>query len=143
MIAANSTVAVAGAFSMAAGAWVAGSFQGEMTRLERDRLRFLGESADDVAPELAVLRDAVLVGVSYLLGPLVPVLPVLLGARTIVGSIIVGAIATVAVSAILSFLSGMRMGRRLLINGAILAGAVLVTYAIGLLAKSLFGVAIA
>jgi len=49
----------------------------------------------------------------------------------------------VAVSAILSFLSGMRMGRRLLINGAILAGAVLVTYAIGLLAKSLFGVAIA
>ena len=35
------------------------------------------------------------------------------------------------------------MARRLLINGTILAAAVLVTYGIGLLAKALFGVAVA
>ena len=57
-------------------------------------------------------------------------------------SIAVGASATVTVSAILAFLSGMRLGRRLLINGAILAAAVAVTYAIGLLAKTVFGVAV-
>ena len=79
---------------------------------------------------------------SYLLGALVPVLPVLLGARTVVASIVVGAVATAAVSAILAFLSGMRLGRRLLINCAILAAAVAVTYVIGLLAKTVFGIAV-
>jgi len=137
---ASSTVAVAGALSMAAGAWVAGSSEREMTRLERDRRRFLGQPDADADGEPAPLRDAVLVGVSYLVGALVPVLPVLLGARTITASIVVGALATVTVSAILAFLSGMRLGRRLLVNGAILAAAVAVTYAIGLLAKAVFGV---
>jgi len=142
ILVASSTVAVAGAFSMGAGAWVAGSSEGEMTRLERDRRRFLGEGGQDLASEPAPLRDAVLVAVSYLLGALVPVLPVLLGARTVVASIVVGAVATAAVSAILAFLSGMRLGRRLLINGAILAAAVAVTYVIGLLAKTVFGIAV-
>ncbi|OLC00021.1 MAG: hypothetical protein AUH30_03680 [Candidatus Rokubacteria bacterium 13_1_40CM_68_15] len=142
ILVASSTVAVAGAFSMGAGAWVAGSSEGEMTRLERDRRRFLGEGGQDLASEPAPLRDAVLVAVSYLLGALVPVLPVLLGARTVVASIVVGAVATAAVSAILAFLSGMRLGRRLLINCAILAAAVAVTYVIGLLAKTVFGIAV-
>ncbi len=142
ILVASSMVAVAGAFSMGAGAWVAGSSEGEMTRLERDRRRFLGEGGQDLASEPAPLRDAVLVAVSYLLGALVPVLPVLLGARTVVASIVVGAVATAAVSAILAFLSGMRLGRRLLINCAILAAAVAVTYVIGLLAKTVFGIAV-
>ena len=86
ILVASSTVAVAGAFSMGAGAWVAGSSEGEMTRLERDRRRFLGEGDQDLASEPAPLRDAVLVAQSYLLGALVPVLPVLLGARTVAAS---------------------------------------------------------
>jgi VIT1/CCC1 family predicted Fe2+/Mn2+ transporter len=88
------------------------------------------------------LRDAVLVGVSYLLGALVPVLPVMLGARTVVISLVAGGVVTVLVSAALAFLSGMNLRRRLVTNVVILASAVALTYAIGLAARSLLGIAV-
>lgn len=45
----------------------------------------------------------------------------------------------VLVSAILAFLSGMDVRRRILMNLGIMAAAVAITYAIGLLAKSTWG----
>lgn len=140
---AASTVAVAGAFSMAAGAYVAGSSEREMTRLEEERRAFLGEAAATGRPAARPLRSAVLVGVSYLLGAIVPVLPVALGAHSIAVPIVTGALATLVVSAILAFLSGMRLGRRLATNVAILGAAVAVTYVIGLAAKALWGISVA
>lgn len=137
---ASCTVAVAGALSMAAGAFVAGSSEHEMTRLEQDRRAFLGERPAAGATMARPLRSAVVVGVSYLLGALVPVLPVVLGARTVAVSLVTGALMTVVVSAILAFLSGMKTGRRLLTNVAILAAAVAVTYAIGLAARQIWGI---
>jgi VIT1/CCC1 family predicted Fe2+/Mn2+ transporter len=142
ILVASSTVAVAGAFSMAAGAYVASSSEREMTRLEEDRRAFLGESVSDPRGVTRPVRSAVLVGVSYLLGALVPVLPVALGAHSIAVPIVTGALATVCVSAILAFLSGMRLGRRLVTNVAILGAAVAVTYLIGLAAKAIWGISV-
>jgi len=138
---ASATVAVAGGFSMAAGAYVAGSSEREIQRIEAGKRAFLGQRAEAVASG-SPLRDAVLVGVSYLLGALVPVLPVLLGARTVVVSLIAGGVVTVLVSAALAFLSGMDLRRRLLTNVVILAAAVAITYVIGLAARRLLGIAV-
>jgi hypothetical protein len=48
----------------------------------------------------------------------------------------------VCVSAMLSFLSGMRLGRRLVTNVVILGAAVAVTYLIGLAAKAIWGISV-
>jgi predicted membrane protein (TIGR00267 family) len=142
ILVASSTVAVAGAFSMSAGAYVASSSEHEMTRLDQERRAFLGEGSEGAGPVARPLRAALLVGVSYLLGAIVPVLPVALGARSIAVPIVTGALVTVVVSAILAFLSGMRLGRRLTTNVAILGAAVAVTYLIGLAAKAIWGISV-
>jgi len=138
---ASATVAVAGGFSMAAGAYVAGSSEREVQGIEAGRHAFLGQKSEGVTSGSS-LRDAVLVGASYLLGALVPVLPVLLGARTVLVSLVAGGVVTVLVSAALSFLSGMNLRRRLITNVVILAAAVGLTYVIGLAARSLLGIAV-
>lgn len=137
---ASLTLAAAGAFSMGAGTYVAVSSEGEMKRLEAGRRAFLGDAASGLEAPASPLRAALLVGGSYLLGALVPVTPVLLGARTVLASVLTGAVLTVVVSAVLAFLSGMALWRRLVLNVAILAAAVAVTYGIGLLARTLFGI---
>ena len=142
VLAASATVAVAGAFSMAAGAWVATSSEAEVERSERRRRRFLGEPVHDDAPSESPLSAAVVVGTSYLAGAVVPVLPVGLGARTILVPAVTAGLLIVAVSALLAFLSGMAMGRRIAMNLVIIAIAVGFTYAIGLATKSLWGVSV-
>jgi VIT1/CCC1 family predicted Fe2+/Mn2+ transporter len=139
---ASVTVAVAGSLSMGAGAYVAGSSEREVQRIETGKRAFLGESPGQAARAGSPLRAAVLVGVSYVLGALVPVLPVLLGARTVVVSLVAGGVITVIVSAVLAFLSGMELRRRLLTNVVILAAAVGITYVIGLAARALLGIAV-
>ena len=79
-------------------------------------------------------------GVSYLAGAVVPVLPVALGAKTIVAPAIVGGVMAAAVSFVLAFLSGMEVGRRVATNLVIIAAAVLVTYCSGLLLGAVFGI---
>jgi hypothetical protein len=57
-------------------------------------------------------------------------------------SLLAGALVTVVISTALAFLSGMTLGRRLLINVGILGTAVALTYLIGLAARAVFGVAL-
>jgi len=142
VLAASATVAVAGAFSMAAGAWVATSSEAEVDRSERRRRRFLGESVHDDGPSESPVAAALVVGASYLAGAVVPVLPVGLGARTILLPAVTAGFLIVAVSALLAFLSGMAMRRRIAMNLVIIAIAVGFTYAIGLATKSLWGVSV-
>ena len=139
---ASATVAVAGSFSMGAGAYVASSSEGEVQRIEAGKTAFLGGSSQATSAAGSPLRTALLVGVSYMFGALIPVLPVLLGARTVVVSLVAGGLVTVVVSAVLAFLSGMDLRRRLLTNVAILAAAVGITYAIGRAARALLGVSV-
>lgn len=142
ILVASATVAVAGAFSMGAGAFVAGSSEREVQRVEAGKRAFLGETGAAEGEGGSALPGALIVAVSYLAGAFVPVLPVLLGSRSLWWSLAAGLLATAVVSTILSFLSGMNLRRRLGLNAGILAAAVAVTYAIGLLTRALFGIAV-
>jgi len=134
------TTAVAGAFSMAAGAYVATSSHEEVAETERRRDAFLTRAPATSAKGETALASAVVVGVSYLAGALVPVSPVILGARTILAPAIVGGAMALLVSLILAFLSGMNVRRRVLTNLVIVAAAVGVTYLGGRMLSAAFGI---
>jgi VIT1/CCC1 family predicted Fe2+/Mn2+ transporter len=138
---ASLTVTAAGAFSMAAGAYVGASSSNEIEATENGKREFLHQRqhTDTVVHPL---QAAFLVGFSYLLGALIPLLPVFAGARSIFISIIVGICFVILVSTILSFLSGMNILRRIATNIFIIALAVLVTYLIGTVVKILFGISV-
>ena len=136
------TTAIAGAFSMAAGAYVATGSQEEVERTERRKSAFL-DRADtaSVGEGESALRSALVVGVSYLACAFVPVLPVALGAESVFVSAIVGGAMAGVVSLVLAFLSGMDVRRRIVTNLAIVAAAVGVTYVSGLVLSAAFGLA--
>ena len=127
IVTAASAVAVAGALSMAAGAYVAIGSQ-----LEAQGLR----------KKTHLLTSSTVIGLFYLVGAAVPVLPVLLGARALWTSVLAAGVGIVLVSAILSRLSGMRLRERVFKNLFILALTIAATYGIGLAARSLFGVSV-
>ena len=139
---AASTTAVAGSISMAAGAYAALNSETEVKTTDLNKKRFLGEAADESDMEESPFRSAVVVGCSYFLGALVPVLPVLLGAKTAVVSLFTAGAMTILVSTLLAFLSGMDIKKRVALNLVIITIAVGVTYSIGLLAKQLWGIAV-
>jgi VIT1/CCC1 family predicted Fe2+/Mn2+ transporter len=142
VLAAGVTVAVAGALSMAAGAWIAASSEAEVRATEVGRQKFLGEAAVPDAASESPLASAVVVGASYLAGAVVPILPVLAGARTLLPSLIAAGSLIILVSVILAFLSGMEIARRVATNLVIIAAAVGITFVIGLLAKRLLGISV-
>ena len=140
VLVAGMMVGVAGALSMGAGAYLAGSSEAEVRDTEVRRRRFLGESDATEDHGDTPLASGVRVGVSYVIGAVVPVLPVLFGARTLVPSLVVAGGVIVVVSAILAFLSGMDVKRRILMNLAIIAAAVAISYVIGRVAQALWGI---
>jgi VIT1/CCC1 family predicted Fe2+/Mn2+ transporter len=139
---AASTTAVAGALSMAAGAFLALNSEKEVKTTEIAKKVFLGEESDVAVMEEQPLISAAVVGGAYLVGATVPVLPVLIGAKDAFFSVVTAGLMVIVVSTILSFLSGMDMKRRILLNLAIITVAVSVSYGIGVLAKSIWGIAV-
>jgi VIT1/CCC1 family predicted Fe2+/Mn2+ transporter len=140
VLVASAMVAVAGALSMAAGAWIATHAESEVERTERQRRRFLGERSDAAAGADSPRAAALSVGASYLAGALVPVIPVLLGARTLWLPAVTAGALMVLVSVLLAFLSGMEVRRRVAMNLVVVAVAVGVTYTIGLATRAIFGI---
>jgi VIT1/CCC1 family predicted Fe2+/Mn2+ transporter len=136
------TTAVAGALSMAAGSFLALNSEKEVKTTEIARKIFLEEESDVTPMEESPLGSAVMVGVAYITGALVPVLPVLVGAKDALFSLLTAGLMVIFVSTILSFLSGMDIKRRIVLNLVIITVAVSVTYAIGLAAKNLWGIGI-
>jgi VIT1/CCC1 family predicted Fe2+/Mn2+ transporter len=134
-------VAVAGALSMAAGAYIGASSEAEVQATEDERKRFLGETVAHVETE-GPLSSALVVGLGYFAGALVPVLPVLFGAKGILPTVLTAGTTIVAVSAIVAFISGMDVRRRIAQNAFVTGIAVVVTYSIGLAAKSVWGIAL-
>jgi len=92
--------------------------------------------------EESPLGSALVVGVAYITGALVPVLPILVGAQDALFSVFTAGLMVVLVSTILSFLSGMDITRRIVLNLVIITLAVSVSYAIGLAAKHIWGIAV-
>ena len=137
---AGATVAVAGALSMAAGAFVATSSESEIKHIERDKEKFLKEKVDIDTDDDHPFFAASVVGVSYLFGAFIPILPVLFGATSAIASIIAAGAVIIFTSLFLAFLSGMNAQKRIMMNLIIIAAAVGVSYAIGLLARSIWGI---
>ena len=139
---AASTTAVAGALSMAAGSFLALNSEKEVQAIKIARKVFLGEKSDVTPMEESPLGSALVVGVAYITGALVPVLPILVGAQDALFSVFTAGLMVVLVSTILSFLSGMDITRRIVLNLVIITLAVSVSYAIGLAAKHIWGIAV-
>lgn len=142
VLVAASTTAVAGALSMGAGAFLALNSEKEVKTTEVARKIFLGEESDSSPMEEQPLSSALVVGSAYLMGAVVPVLPVLIGAKDAMFSVLTAGLMVIVVSTILSFLSGMDIKRRIALNLIIITVAVSVSYAIGLLAKQIWGIAV-
>ena len=142
VLVAGLTVAVAGALSMAAGAWIAVSSESEVRTTENARRQFLGESLSTTGTSETPLASATIVGVSYLAGAMVPVLPVLGGAKTVFPSLFTAGSLIILVSTIVAFLSGMNVKRRVITNLLIIAVAVSITFAIGVVTKLVWGVSV-
>ena len=139
---AASTTAVAGSLSMAAGAYVALSSEKEVQQTDADKKRFLEEGGSAVEMAEQPLSSALVVGGAYFVGAMVPVLPVLFGAKTALFSLFTAGSMVVLVSTLLAFLSGMNVKRRILLNLVIITVAVSVTYLIGMVAKNLWGISV-
>jgi VIT1/CCC1 family predicted Fe2+/Mn2+ transporter len=142
VLVAASTTAVAGALSMGAGTFLALSSEKEVKSTEIAKKIFLGEVSEVVPMEESPIGSALVVGAAYIAGAIVPVLPVLIGATNAMFSVITAGLMVVLVSTVLSFLSGMDVKRRILLNLVMIAIAVSVTYGIGVFAKSLWGIAL-
>lgn len=138
---ASFSVAVAGAFSMAAGSYVVVSAEKEVADIQRGKSLFLGREIPG-EPHQSPLASALTVGTAYFFGALVPVLPVAWGARQVYFSFFAAGVFLLVVSAVLSFLSGMQMRRRIAINLLILAAAVGLSYGIGMVARSFWGISV-
>ncbi len=142
VLVAATTTAVAGSLSMAAGAFLALNSEKEVKTTEIAKKIFLGEDSETAAMEEQPLASALVVGGAYLVGATVPVLPVLIGAKDPFFSVVTAGLMVIVVSTILSFLSGMDIKRRILLNLVIITVAVSVSYAIGFLAKQLWGITV-
>lgn len=136
---ASFTVAVAGAFSMAAGIFSAVSSEREVRDIERGKRLFFGERENG---EISAqpFGSALAVGISYFLGALVPVLPVFFGAANILISFLAAGFVIMIVSFVLAFLSGMEIKKRIGINLLILALAIGVTYTVGTIVQKYWGI---
>jgi VIT1/CCC1 family predicted Fe2+/Mn2+ transporter len=134
-------VAVAGALSMAAGAYIAAGSEAEVQATEDARRRFLGETVAAATRE-SPLASASVVGGGYFAGALVPVLPVLFGAKGMLPTVVAAGVTIVAVSTVVAFISGMNVRRRIALNAIVTGIAVVVTYALGLLARHVWGIAL-
>src|SRR5262245_30370629 len=137
---AASTTAVAGALSMAAGAFLALNSEKEVKTTEIAKKVFLGEDSEVAPMEEQPLVSAAVVGGAYLVGATFPVLPVLIGANDAFFSVVTAGLMVIIVSTILSFLSGMDIKRRIMLNLAIITLAVSITYGIAVLTKDLWGI---
>lgn len=142
VLVAASTTAVAGALSMAAGAFLALNSEKEVKTTEIAKKIFLGEASEVVPMEESPIGSALVVGAAYIAGAIIPVLPVVFGATNALFSVLTAGLMVIIVSTILSFLSGMDVVRRILLNLAIIAIAVSVTYGIGVFAKRFWGIAV-
>ena len=142
VLVAGLTTAVAGALSMAAGAYAAMGSEYEVRRTQEEKLRFLGEAKETPYRNESAFKSGVIVGVSYFIGSSFPLIPVLFGARTPLPSVLTGGSMILLVSVTIAFLSGMDVKKRALINLILITLAVGITYLIGISVRRLVGIQI-
>ena len=137
---ASFTGAVAGALSMAVGVYASSGSEAEMQRMALEKEEFLSGTVSNNQAVVHPFSSAVIVGISFLFGAMVPILPVLFGAKSVFLSWICGGSVAILVTTVLSFISGMKIRKRVLTNITMVAVAVTVAYTVGVLVKKFLGV---
>jgi VIT1/CCC1 family predicted Fe2+/Mn2+ transporter len=141
VIAASFAVAVAGAISMAAGAFGAVNSEKEVEMIDSAKKEFLQEGSGQTGINSSnAFESGAVVGISYFFGALVPMLPIIFGAKSIFWPLGIAMVVMVFVSTVIAFLSGMKTSKRIITNLVILLIAVGVTYIVGILVRSVFGI---
>ncbi len=140
---AGATVAVAGAISMAAGGYASSSSEAEVRAIEEDKARFLEPNGEgEETGHEGAFPLALVVGASYFIGAFLPILPVLLGAKNALPSIITSGVAILFVSFILAFLSGMKARRRMMMNLLTIFAAVSISALMGYVVRNVWGISL-
>lgn len=142
VVVASITVAVAGAVSMGAGAYVALGSQNEIRKIEAQKLAFKNPNANISETNERLFTSGITVALSYFIGALVPLIPIFFGSKSIFLSLVCGGITIALVSAVLAFLSGMNARRRIWTNLMLIIGAVAISYGIGLFTRRMWGISI-
>ncbi|HRY29555.1 MAG TPA: VIT1/CCC1 transporter family protein [Elusimicrobiota bacterium] len=136
------SVAVAGSISMAAGVFVSSSSEYEVEKINEGKARFLGQGTRAGDESGSPIRSAVIVGISYFIGAMIPVFPVFFGTQTVWYSLATAGVMIILVSLVLSFLSGMRIRKRIFMNLVIISLAVGISYLIGMAVKNIWGISV-
>ena len=139
VLVASLMVAVAGAISMAAGVLASSGSQLEVERIQNAKRSFFDPQAE-IPQETRPVVASVLVGISYLVGALFPIVPVLLGATTPLWSVVAGGGMVLVITMLVSFMSGMDVKQRVLQNLLLVFAAVAITYGLGTLVSYIWEV---
>jgi predicted membrane protein (TIGR00267 family) len=134
------TVSVAGALSMAAGAFLSTHSEHELRQNDQEKKRFLEQTNEDRENHPSPLRAGALVGIAYLIGASVPVAPFFFGVTEPYWSILLSGMLILLVSSALAFLSGMNIRRRVGLNMLVIVCAVTISYLVGRFAEATFGI---
>ena len=142
VIVAGLTVAIAGSFSMAAGVFAAENSENEIIEIQAKKERVLSSATngEPVRRGTNTFISALIVGISYFFGAMIPILPIVFGTQGILVSFLASGFIAVLVSVIISFITGMNARKRIFLNIIILSLAVLITYTMGTLSKKFLGV---
>ncbi len=130
-------VSVAGALSMAAGAFLSTHAEKEVLDTNTLKSGFLNQSVSQ-EKHVSPIKSAMIVGIGYVIGAAFPVAPFLFGATHSWWSILFSGALILAVSAFLAFISGMKIGRRIGLNVIVIIVAVAVSYGFGILLEQTF-----
>ena len=139
------TVAIAGSFSMAAGVFAAESSENEIKEVHDRKRAFLDDrtrTGKDEPEGTRPVASSLIVGISYFFGAMVPILPIFFGARGILISFLASGLIAIVIATAISFVTGMNIRKRILVNTVILTLAVSITYTMGIVAKNILGVSI-
>ncbi|HHJ63386.1 MAG TPA: rubrerythrin family protein [Aquifex aeolicus] len=140
-------VGLAGAISMGAGAFISVRSQRQVNEAVREKERILSDLrgapfTEGVAPEENEIRSALLTGFAYLLGVVFPVSPFFLTDSSPVALLLSISLALVVLSgvgALVALASGLPFRRKITEMVAVAGFAAGVSYLLGALVRSLFG----
>lgn len=133
-------VGVAGSISMASSAFLSAKTEREITEIEEGKEKILQEIEEkeyvlDQKSKENPLTAGFYVGLSYILGALIPVSPFIFGAKSIFWPILISITVIFFLSWLTAFFARESFLKRLKSNSIIIVGAILITYSISYLVK--------
>ena len=133
MILAGLSVISAGSFSMAAGAYASGRAEHELNKIREAKDRFLatGHPTIDLNGTTGMLGNSVIVGCAFVIGGLIPLMPVFFGSVSFFMSVGAAVIGVVIISVVLAFLTGISIRSRIALNLGLVMAAVIFAAAVG------------